>query len=148
MMCILAYLLKCWWHACLHLCQWYPGPCFPYCCPGITSLLCTGVGQVCIQCIPYTRECTTWCTVTAGTRWPQPFRLLPPMACSCNNIYYFCVALAFCCILNSGTDSLIQNMFWLQKTSFQALWALHQVWPDEELRDLESLSFAIKTCSV
>ena len=51
-------------------------------------------------------------------------------------------------VFNSGTDSLIQNMFWLQKTSFQGLWALHQVRPDEELRELESLSFAIKTCSV
>ena len=30
--------------------------------------------------------------------------------------------------ITSGTDSLIQNMFWLQKTSFQALSALHQVW--------------------
>ena len=30
--------------------------------------------------------------------------------------------------ITSGTDSLIQNMFWLQKTSFQALWALHQAW--------------------
>ena len=39
----------------------------------------------------------------------------------------FCVGLSFCCILDSGTDSLIQNMFWLPKTSFQALWALHQV---------------------
>ena len=40
----------------------------------------------------------------------------------------FCVGLSFCCIINSGTDSLIQNMFWLQKTNFQALRALHQVW--------------------
>ena len=40
----------------------------------------------------------------------------------------FCVGLSFCCILDSGTDSLIQNMFWLPKTSFQPLWALHQVW--------------------
>ena len=30
-------------------------------------------------------------------------------------------------VVTSVTDSLIQNMFQLQKTSFQALWALHQV---------------------
>ena len=45
-----------------------------------------------------------------------------------DKLAFFCVGLSFCCMINSGTDSLIQNMFWLQKTSFQALWALHQVW--------------------
>ena len=45
-----------------------------------------------------------------------------------NMVDNFCVDLSFCWILDSGTDSLIQNMFWLPKTSFKALWALHQVW--------------------
>ena len=28
-----------------------------------------------------------------------------------NVLNYFCVGLSFCCILDSGADSLIQNMF-------------------------------------
>ena len=47
---------------------------------------------------------------------------------ACRQKWYFCAGLSFCCMINSETDSLIQNMFWLQKTSFKALWALHQVW--------------------
>ena len=40
-----------------------------------------------------------------------------------------CVCLSFCClILCTRTFSLLQNIVLLSKTSFQAHWALHQVW--------------------
>ena len=37
-----------WWHACLHSYQWFLVPHFLYGCSGITSSLCTGMGQVCL----------------------------------------------------------------------------------------------------
>ena len=81
LMCIWIYLPMCWWHACLNSCQWFPGSCFLYGCSGITSPLCTVLGEVCIQCVPYTGKCTTWYTVNAATVSPHSCWLLPPMVC-------------------------------------------------------------------
>ena len=57
-----------------------PGPCFLYGCFGTASPLCTGLGMVCVQCVPCISECTAWCTAIDRTTWPHPCWLLYLMA--------------------------------------------------------------------
>ena len=53
MLCILEYVLMCWWHLHLNSCQSFPGPFSLHGCSRTTSPWCTSLGQVCTWCTPY-----------------------------------------------------------------------------------------------
>ena len=78
-MCIVAYLLMCWWH--LHLCssKWFPGPCSLHDCSRTVSP--KGIlGHVCIWCATCIGILSAQCTAATEKAWPHPYWVFPIMA--------------------------------------------------------------------